>query len=126
MLWKTTLLYFAIVIFLFFSNYQQFQNQAYKKFHSLLLSAACIFSSDKVPYKFLVASEDLDLYFCSLLCGLLKIFGVVNLKNFKLRRWTGELGKILVMLRDPYSTHIFIKSIWCSCSAIRTLLRVFD
>ena len=100
-LWKTTLLYFAIVIFSPFSYYQQFQNQSYEKIHSLLLQTACIFSSDKVAYKFLVASEDLHLYFRSLLCGLLKIFGVVNLKNFKLRRWTGELGKILVMLRDP-------------------------
>jgi len=91
MLWKTTLLYFAIVIFSPFSYYQQFQNQSYEKIQSLLLQTACIFSSDKVAYKFLVVvSEDLDLYFCSLMCGLLKIFGVVSLKNFKLRRWIGE------------------------------------
>ena len=91
MLWKTTLLYFAIVIFSPFSYYQQFQNQSYEKIHSLLLQTACIFSSDKVAYKFLVVvSEDLDLYFCSLMCGLLKIFGVVKLKSFKLRRWIGE------------------------------------
>ena len=87
--------------FSFFSNYQQFQNRAYKIIHSLLLQTACVFSSDKFAY----TSKDLKLYFCSLRCGLLKIFGVVNLKKFKVRRiedgQVSLLGKILVMLRDP-------------------------